>query len=112
MRYNSFATDTAHRFPERFACLRRREAHIREHGYLLLRRLGRRSKCLDGGVDICGVRQPLPAHEESPRTRVFHVLEEPLHCDLGVAVTGREERLLASHDREAHALQLGHRCFV
>ena len=52
------------------------------------------------------------AREEPRRTGVFHVLEEPLHRSLRVAVPGSQERLLAPNRWEAHPLELGHRCFV
>ena len=52
------------------------------------------------------------AQEGSARTGVIHVLEEPLHRGLRVAVTGSQERLLAPNRREAHTLELGHGRFV
>lgn len=43
---------------------------------------------------------------------VFHVGKEPLHRSLGIAVTRREQRLLAPDKRKAHCFELGKRGLV
>lgn len=50
--------------------------------------------------------------EKKLHTWIFHMLEQPIHSRLCIAITRREQRLLTTNEGKTHHLQLFKRCFV